>query len=145
MLFFYLPDVAGLWPYNPHYTAAPSLCHKPIGVATKQGIERLGCVRCRVLPIGPTHSALHYRKEEQIFSKRQNVGSFVMLWTAFSFHGKKDWLAYKGIEMLPCPSKSPDLNLIENMWGILARSLHHKARQFSTVEELKEVIFENMG
>ena len=53
----------------------------------------------------------------------------------------KDWLADKGIEDLPWLAKSPDLNPIEKMCGILARSVYQNARQFSPVEELNQVIY----
>lgn len=131
------------------------------------------------------------RKEEQIFSKRQNGGGSLMIWGAFCFHktsklalvegtinsteycsileeyllpaaasmygtryifqqdnasphtshARKQWFESKGIDVLRWPAKSPDLNPIENMWGILARSVYRRGRQFSTVEELKEIVF----
>ncbi|KAG3095181.1 hypothetical protein PI125_g16317 [Phytophthora idaei] len=30
------------------------------------------------------------------------------------------------------PAKSPDLNPIENMWGVLARAVYANGRQFET-------------
>lgn len=38
------------------------------------------------------------------------------------------------------PSKSPDLNPIENLWGIVARAIYRHGRQFEDVQELKEAI-----
>lgn len=38
------------------------------------------------------------------------------------------------------PAKSPDLNIIENVWGILARDVYKNARQFDTVQQLREAI-----
>lgn len=38
------------------------------------------------------------------------------------------------------PAKSPDLNPIENVWGVLARSVYANGRQFSTRAELKREI-----
>lgn len=35
------------------------------------------------------------------------------------------------------PSRSPDLNIIENCWGQLARAVYFENRQYETVEDLK--------
>lgn len=53
---------------------------------------------------------------------------------------QKNWLRSKNIEVLECPAISPDLNPIENLWGILARKVYAKGRQFTTVEQLKDAI-----
>ena len=37
---------------------------------------------------------------------------------------------------------SPDLNAIENLWGILSKRVHRKIRQFSKLNELKDALFE---
>ena len=42
--------------------------------------------------------------------------------------------------MLGWPARSPDLNPIENLWGVLARAVYAESRQFSNVEQLKEAI-----
>ena len=39
------------------------------------------------------------RKEEQIFSKRQNRGGNVMVWSAFYRHGKSELTILKGTQM----------------------------------------------
>jgi len=45
--------------------------------------------------------------------------------------------------VLPSPAKSPDLNIIENVWGYLARKVYHNARQFDCVADLKKAILES--
>jgi transposase len=45
-----------------------------------------------------------------------------------------------GLNVMAWPSKSPDLNPIENLWGVLARAVYNEGRQFDTKEELKSAI-----
>ena len=42
----------------------------------------------------------------------------------------------------PLPSKSPDLNIIENAWSLLARKVYKDARQYESKKELKAAIIE---
>jgi len=130
------------------------------------------------------------RRDEEIYSTRQNGGGSVMIWAAFSSGGKSTlaflrgrqnseaythtleqhllpfttathaagciyqqdnasihvsrhstaWLREHNITTLDWPAKSPDLNPIENVWGILARRVYAGGRQFSTPEELISTI-----
>ena len=130
------------------------------------------------------------RREEQSFFTRQNGGGGIMIWAAFSYHGKselrfisttqksgdyiytlseymlpfahlhygldfqfqqdnapihtsretKSWLEEQGVTMLEWPSMSPDLNPIENLWGILARRVYANGRQYHSLEDLKKAI-----
>ena len=57
----------------------------------------------------------------------------------------KDWLRIKNIQTLPHPACSPDLNPIENLWGILVRDVYAESRQFETVNDLKAAILEAWG
>ncbi|PIC43982.1 hypothetical protein B9Z55_004510 [Caenorhabditis nigoni] len=50
------------------------------------------------------------------------------------------WLAAKGIKDLSWPACSPDLNPIENLWGLLARRVYHNGRQFNNIGELKDAL-----
>ena len=38
------------------------------------------------------------------------------------------------------PAHSPDLNPMENLWGIAARAAHARGRQFENKEDLKNCI-----
>jgi len=44
------------------------------------------------------------------------------------------------IPVLEWPARSPDLNPIENLWGILSQRVYANGKQFSTLKELKEAI-----
>lgn len=41
---------------------------------------------------------------------------------------------------MPCPARSPDLNIIENCWGDLARTVYANGRQFTSVAELQAAL-----
>lgn len=53
-----------------------------------------------------------------------------------------DWFARSGIDLLKWPSCSPDLNPMENLWGIIVRRVYAENRQFDSVGELKAAINE---
>ena len=57
---------------------------------------------------------------------------------AHSARSTMRWLEDHGIEVLPWPANSPDLNPIENLWGLVKRRMS-KERP-STQEELKGAI-----
>lgn len=50
----------------------------------------------------------------------------------------KEWFQGKEINLLDWPACSPDCNLIENLWSILASRVYPNSMQFKTVSELKE-------
>jgi transposase len=49
----------------------------------------------------------------------------------------KEWFIGKNIHPMYWPSLIPDLNPIENVWGILVHKIYDSVSQFSTVGELK--------
>ena len=54
----------------------------------------------------------------------------------------KKWLADREISVLAWPPCSPDLNVLENAWGILARRVYANNRQYQTVAQLKLAVVE---
>uniref|UniRef100_A0A8R1EDZ0 DDE_3 domain-containing protein n=2 Tax=Caenorhabditis japonica TaxID=281687 RepID=A0A8R1EDZ0_CAEJA len=53
-----------------------------------------------------------------------------------------NWFSAKKITVLNWPANSPDLNPIENVWGLLARAVYRHGKQFQTVGELKDAVTE---
>ncbi|CDF38907.1 Transposase [Chondrus crispus] len=76
----------------------------------------------------------------------QEMGpSWVFMQDGASIHRARrtfQWFDEEEIPLLEWPAKSPDLNPIENLWGILARTVYAHQRQFKDVDELLEVIME---
>ena len=54
----------------------------------------------------------------------------------------RQWLAEHNIDKIEWPACSPDLNPIENLWGILSRRVFADGRQYSGVAALKSAIRE---
>lgn len=66
-------------------------------------------------------------------------GDFVFQQDNASIHVSRQtraWFLEKEIDLLDWPACSPDLNPIENLWGILARRVYANGRQFDTVAQL---------
>ncbi|KAF0749378.1 hypothetical protein AaE_007060, partial [Aphanomyces astaci] len=56
-----------------------------------------------------------------------------------SIHGStetKEFLEAHNVRVMEWPAKSPDLNPIENMWGVLARAVYAHGRQFASKTDL---------
>ena len=54
----------------------------------------------------------------------------------------QNWLKSKNINVLEWPANSPDLNPIENVWGLLVRRVYANGRQFKTKNDLKQKMSE---
>ncbi|KAG6583105.1 Transposase [Phytophthora cinnamomi] len=52
----------------------------------------------------------------------------------------KEFLKEENVDVMDWPAQSPDLNPIENMWGVLTRAVYAHGRQFQTREDLIETI-----
>lgn len=52
----------------------------------------------------------------------------------------KNWLAERNIDVLAWPPYSPDLNPIENLWGIIANEVYKNGKQFDNIIDLKKRI-----
>lgn len=52
----------------------------------------------------------------------------------------RQWLATRNIPLFQHPARSPDLNPIENVWGILARRVYADNKRYGSKDELKEGI-----
>ncbi|CAI2355872.1 unnamed protein product [Caenorhabditis sp. 36 PRJEB53466] len=55
------------------------------------------------------------------------------------------WFSSKKIEVLDWPANSPVLNPVEHVWGLLTRAVYRHDKQFQTVDELKDVIWDECG
>ncbi|KAF0701970.1 hypothetical protein AaE_016204 [Aphanomyces astaci] len=73
--------------------------------------------------------------------RAKNVGkSVVFQQDNASIHVSRHTMAFLQAADIPTmgwPALSPDLNPIENVWGVLARAVYANGRQFDNVEDLK--------
>ena len=52
----------------------------------------------------------------------------------------RQWFAENNFRLVSHPAKSPDLNPMENVWGILVRIIYGNGKQYENVSQLKEAI-----
>ena len=60
--------------------------------------------------------------------------------TIHTAHLTKMWLLYQNIKIIDWPAHSPDLNTIENVWGLLAQRAYANGRVLNTFDELRSCI-----
>ena len=53
------------------------------------------------------------------------------------------WIQDNNISLLPLPAYSPDLNIIENVWGIMTSNIFKHGRQFTDLHEFEWAIRES--
>lgn len=78
------------------------------------------------------------------FTDSKMDGDFVFQQDNASIHVSRQsraWFEEMEIDLLDWPACSPDLNPIENLWGILARRVYANGRQFASVPELYVAVY----
>lgn len=94
-------------------------------VPTKMNSEKYcELLQCSLLPF------LHGNIEKKYIFQRGNVACHARKFT-------KEWLNSNDVDALEWTACSPDINPIENIWGILLRRIYADNRQFMNVNELK--------
>ena len=55
----------------------------------------------------------------------------------------KKFFEDEGIQILAWPACSPDLNVIENVWGYLVRLVYENGKQYESINDLTTAIFDS--
>lgn len=99
-----------------------------------------------VLPLGRVNSAMYLKMmQRQLLPYMEQFSSvyFMFMQDSASFHTAKDtkkFLKSKNIRLMKWLSRSPDLNPMENVWGMMVREVYAEHKQYNNVSELKEAI-----
>jgi hypothetical protein len=57
-------------------------------------------------------------------------------------HRVREWFADRNINVLDWPRRSPDLNPIENLWGLLVKKIEQQRLVFHNRDELRTAIIQ---
>lgn len=94
-----------------------------------------------------TLNSIRYRAllDNQLLSNGRTWagGTFIFQQDNASVHTAtivNDWFKDHKIEKLNFPARSPDLNIIENVWGVLSREVYKGGKQYTDVNQLKVAI-----
>lgn len=77
------------------------------------------------------------------FAHQHHIENIQFQQDGASCHRARDTTAFlqeQGVTVVEHPALSPDLNPIENLWGLLARAVYRDGRQFMSEDDLKSVI-----
>uniref|UniRef100_A0A8R1EVX5 Uncharacterized protein n=1 Tax=Caenorhabditis japonica TaxID=281687 RepID=A0A8R1EVX5_CAEJA len=75
------------------------------------------------------------------FEKIAKMSNIQLIRTkANPYNSTRAFLASKKIKVLDWPACSPDLNLIESVWGILASSVYKTGKQYNSISEFKDAV-----
>lgn len=79
------------------------------------------------------------------FLKRFRHIDFIFQQDNAAFHNSREtrtWLEKEKINVMNWPACSPDLNPIENLWGIIVRRVYIENKQYKSADALKTAILE---
>lgn len=94
---------------------------------TMKGEDYQKLLAIHLLPVGPALGGRHWRLQQDNASPHASNPTM-------------DWFKLNRVRVLNWPARSPDINPIENLWGILARKVYAHGTQFLNVKDLKNAI-----
>ena len=71
-------------------------------------------------------------------------GGSLMVWCCFFAHGRSPLVVVQGVEFLDWPSRRPDLNRIERIWGELGRRVRQQVNPPQTLGDLERAFVEQL-